>query len=312
MVERRQILFAVKRALNDADVRWMVVKGPVIAARFYPAEWTRQYNDIDIVVHPDDVGGAIDALCDAGAKMLDRNWGMIARKRQGEVSLVYGSTLLDLHWHFYSSPSIRRRCGVNMRAVLNRRRETNLSGLTVPIMDDLDGLIFLATHAVLSGGHRAKWMLDFAFAFRTLNPPLAELFVRAREHDAALQLAVMIQRVEDSLGVAIGNPQRFLSRPENLWMCLCATTGRYAPVESSLSGRVTGRAVFSATRDSLTTSVLAMVENLIDAGEGRLRGRSEADVDRTVLHSPGGTEEDREEWLRVASAEGGGVTRWSR
>ncbi|MBE7191246.1 MAG: nucleotidyltransferase family protein [Gordonia polyisoprenivorans] len=305
-MENKRVLFVIKRALDGAAVRWIVVKGPVIAARFYPAEWTRQYNDIDIVVHPDDLGIALDALVSAGITMLDQNWEMIARKRQGEISLLCSSALIDLHWHFYSSPSIRRRCHVDMRAIIDRRHNMSAAGLSVPIMDDLDGLVFLATHAILSGGHKARWMVDFAFAYASIDPEPARLFERARSHDAALQLAVMVQRVEGSLEVDLCRAEEFLTLSEKLWLAACWMTGRLAPVENELAGTLSGRAVLSATRDRFWSSLTAAARNVLEADRTRRGRRSGREADLAALHSPGGSSADRELWLRTAVAEGGG------
>lgn len=303
LLRNKQALFQLSRVLDEAGVRWLVFKGPVLARRFYVNESGRRYGDLDLLVHPDDLLTALAALTIAGAEHIDQNWALIRSKRQSEISLRWRSTLVDLHWHFYSNPVVRKQFDLEIRAVLSTSRPLDMGGFTVPAPDDLDNLIFIATHAVLSGGHRLRWMIDFALAFRSIAPDADELFARARERRAELPLAVMFQRAEGALGIALMRPRPRLSFGHEVWLLVCRSAALIAPIESELIGRASGRAVFGATRRGARSSWAALLHNLIAALRSRRNGRFE-DIDRSVLHSPGGTEDDRLAWIHGARFDG--------
>ena len=96
-------------ALETADVPWVVLKGPVLAEISY-GPVTRGYADLDLMVPARQLRRAIDALQDAGAVVADQDWGYLLEIAKGELTMaVYGSPLIDLHWHFIYLRSARER-----------------------------------------------------------------------------------------------------------------------------------------------------------------------------------------------------------
>jgi hypothetical protein len=75
------------------QIRWAALKGVDHLARFYPSLAWRKMDDIDILVHPDDLYLAISILRDAGAKLLYPNISIVCHA----LPFTYNGIHLDLH-----------------------------------------------------------------------------------------------------------------------------------------------------------------------------------------------------------------------
>lgn len=78
-------LHRLATTFEAAGIDWLVVKGPVLAETVHRSVALRSYSDLDVLVRPRDLGGALDALESAGARVLDRNWLLLRRDLKGEV-----------------------------------------------------------------------------------------------------------------------------------------------------------------------------------------------------------------------------------
>ncbi|MDI9894215.1 nucleotidyltransferase family protein [Rhodococcus sp. IEGM 1381] len=292
------VLNLVRNVLTTADVRWLVFKGPAVAEALYEVPSARAYSDIDILIHPADFERGLEALLDGPARLIDQNWSLISERDQGEITLAVGSTVIDLHWHFFSSAATRTTFALDIRRTFDHAISTKLGGVEMTTLDPIDTMIFLATHAILSGGHRLKWMYDFHRAANALEASRAEVDHRMREHNVELIVSVMASRTAAFLdGDA---PITHVHQP---WLALSRLACKAAPPESEYLNAYTGRALFSATRTTTTNSAAQFMRNafrLVRTGSNR---RSHV-VDRSILHLPGGTEADRRRWLDMVASHG--------
>jgi len=84
-------------ALEESDVTWMVLKGPVLAELSY-GDIGRAYADLDLMVPPHQLRRAVDALFAASATVADQAWPSLIKSGKGELTMtVHGSPLIDLH-----------------------------------------------------------------------------------------------------------------------------------------------------------------------------------------------------------------------
>ncbi|MGU3432755.1 nucleotidyltransferase family protein [Actinomycetes bacterium M1A6_2h] len=291
----------VKAALDSAGVRWLVFKGPAVAELTYPAPGTRTYNDLDILIHPADFEQGLNALLDGPARLADQNWKLIATREQGEISLVVGHSVIDLHWHFFSSLETRAQFDLDIRIPIDNAVPVRMGGMEVRTLDPIDTAIFLATHAVLSGGHKLKWLYDFHCAVSKIGTESEVFAERTRRYNAGLIVSVMSSRTEQFLGVQGISPA--LTGGSRLWRSMCGVVSTFAPPEADFLDNYTGRAVFSATRNSARDSIRELWTNSVQAARSGHDRRSTI-VDRTVLHNPGGTLVDRDRWLDMVSSFG--------
>lgn len=286
-------LAAVARAFESTAVRWLVVKGPVLAEVVYRRPGVRTYTDLDVLVHPDDLGSAVAALEDARFRLVDRNWELISRSGRGEINLeIPGGGLLDLHWHLVNDRRIRRVFDLDVRSMFERARTVDLGGLRVPTLDEIDTVVHLALHASLSGGHRLVWFLDLQQAVGHCESAPDDLYRRAEAMGVGLVLEVMLSRaahyVDETLEVRAAPGAGTIPA----WSALCRRVSRSAPPLGVTAGRHTGRLVFSSTRSTTGRSVQAALR--LAADEWLPFGEP---MTLSTLHSPAGSSEDRERWF---------------
>lgn len=94
--------------LRQAGVPALLVKGPAIARRCYPAAGLRTFSDIDFLLPEEAVAGARQVLSAAGLKAAEK------RKRPGYAEERWFTTappaaLVELHFDMVISPKLRRR-----------------------------------------------------------------------------------------------------------------------------------------------------------------------------------------------------------
>ena len=193
-------LSRVARALDAADISWVVVKGPVLSERLWPRSDMRQYADLDVVVDRRQLGEALDALEEGGATLVDRNWPMIRSTMRGELTLrLPHGTALDLHWHLVNERGERRMFDFPVEEMLARRVPAGLEGLQVDTLDPVDTVLHLAYHTARSGGQR---LCGSRTSRRRAAPGVSwdVLQERAARYGCALVLEVVARRCEAVLG----------------------------------------------------------------------------------------------------------------
>lgn len=291
---------AVAQAFAGTGVRWVVVKGVVLAQVVYRRPSVRPYSDLDVLVHPADLGPALDALEAAGFEVLDRNWRLVADSQRGEISLSTPTgTLLDLHWHLVNEASARARFSLDIAAMVERRTTADIGGMHVPTLRADDTVVHLALHAVLSGGHRLQWLLDVQQSLRWCGSPATELARTARAAGALLALRVMAQRVVQYVDPGLHPLVRQWGWPSGWEWAGSVISRRISPLGGE-TGRHTGRLFFSATRSDTASSATELVRAASAAGRNQLGG-SERGAKVSLLRTPVGVQADRERWIDTAA-----------
>lgn len=244
-------LASTAEALDAADVRWLVFKGPVLSEVVYRVPEMRLYRDLDLLVARQDFGTALRALEGAGGVLLDHNWPLIERDGYGELNLVerYG-TPLDLHWQLLFSQALRNQFPVPVDQVLERATDVEVRGRTVRTLDATDSLLHLAFHAALNGGDRLIWLKDLEQSARHRPPEWEELVVRARAWRVHLQVALLLARAERTVGAAL--PPGLLEElaPQRAWRSASAAIDRLFPAVHSRGGGDPARMLARTARDT--------------------------------------------------------------
>jgi hypothetical protein len=160
------------RALEAKGLRWAVVKGPVLAAR-WPGGWTeRRYDDLDLLVDPASLGDAIEALRGVGFEHRNTNWEGFRQLGVGEVPLDDGNTVLDLHWSLIGLASLRRDFHLKTKDLLDRAVPMRLSQVEVHTLDPVDTFVHLGVHHTLAGARYLAQLMDIHRVVGDVDPAL--------------------------------------------------------------------------------------------------------------------------------------------
>lgn len=248
---------------DGLGVRWVVVKGPVLAQAIYDGHITRSYIDLDVVVHRVDLPAVLDALESSGAWLRDRNWTLIRSGMRGELTLglPHGSAL-DLHWHLFNEPRVRRAFSVPIGELLARSRRVSVNGISTPTFDPADTLIHIAAHASLAGGYRLVWFKDLEQVIAHDSPDWDDVVQRSRAYGAALMVATMLERSRQLLDADVPSEVLDALAPGHGWRAVVGLAGRLSPTERSFGRQLTARTLVSSTRRSGPASAVALIRSV--------------------------------------------------
>ena len=253
-------LRVLSTALEPTGVAWATVKGPALSEHWYARPGQRTYVDLDVVVDPAGFGRALDALLDAGAVLVDRNFTHALRQRRAELNLVLPhGTLLDLHWHVLNTPQLRAQFPLSMDQWLARRIPIRIGGLEVPTFDAEDTLLHLCLHTVLSGGRKLSWFRDMQQVIATGQVDWQVFFERTRAAQAGLLVAVALERTRRLCGAAVPDAyEDRLAVGGRAWQRGLRVLETVSPPGGAMDRRLSGQLVWKSTRGNTGDSLRAL------------------------------------------------------
>jgi hypothetical protein len=190
-------------ALDQAQVTWVALKGPVLAELSYPGV-PRGYSDLDLMVPPGQLRRALTALQDAGAVVAEPDWPEVVRGAKGQLCLaVHGLPLIDLHWHLVYLRSARERWAIPTDELLGRRQRVRLKDVDAWSLDPSDFLAHLALHASFGAVQQLRRLLDIERTIASRPPDWEALVQRCRAWRVGLPVSVMLSRTRQTLGAAV-------------------------------------------------------------------------------------------------------------
>jgi hypothetical protein len=197
----------LRAVLDAAGIPWLVMKGPTLALPVHGRVEMRSYGDLDVLVEPHLFGQAIEALEARGCRLVDQNWTLFRDQLKGELQLLLpAGTKLDLHWHLINERTVRDTFSIDIAGVLDRRRDVRVGSCSVPTLSPEDTLVYVATHATLSGADRLIWLKDVERLVTLEFAPVSEVQTRARQWDANLPLSAAMTRAAAAMdGFAAGD-----------------------------------------------------------------------------------------------------------
>ena len=196
---RIEVLGGIARALDRAGVRWLLFKGPALAAEAYGDPAARPLDDLDVIVHPGDAEPAIRLLEELGwrdgsqsagerALRLHGNWGLDFRHptREGLIELK-----VDI------LPSF---CGMNLRRLVrwNNLRRVRVDEFAIPVLDTDLHLLALTGHGAWHRWERMLWICDVSALLHSGGLPDGCIEL-ARQHGWRTILALGLHLVRETL-----------------------------------------------------------------------------------------------------------------
>ncbi|MBE0675861.1 MAG: nucleotidyltransferase family protein [Bacteroidales bacterium] len=157
---------AVTDALRSAGIRFIPLKGPLLAHKLYGDATARQYGDIDILVDSASLNSASRVLIKKGYQPPSTNW-LSNEKQEGilqkhtvELAFVNPSTqtVFELHWRLLRVPVVNDG---RLREIINANlQEYSFSDREFTILSNELELLFLVIHGGWHWWHRLKWLVD--------------------------------------------------------------------------------------------------------------------------------------------------------
>jgi len=180
-------------------IRLVALKGPTLAALYPDPSW-RVFGDLDLLVAPDQLEGAIESLARLGYLSAEppsmRRARRDYRKWEFELPLVHRDlgVHLELHWRLLPRGFPAQ---LPVDAFIDRTETIVIEGTPVRVLESADQLLFLSAH-----GAKHSWStLDLAIdVWRVVNGfddrDREAAFARARGYGAARMLDFALNAAE--------------------------------------------------------------------------------------------------------------------
>jgi hypothetical protein len=156
-------LIGVLGALKDRGIASVAFKGPVLAAALYGDVSVRQFCDLDILVRPDDLAGAVATLAARGYRQRFKLSGAL-RTAYLQSECAYDlvnddGVAVEVHWglspQYFPTP-------VDLDGLWKHTELVPLAGQLVPTLGAGDLLLFLCMHGSKHRWEGLKWIADVA------------------------------------------------------------------------------------------------------------------------------------------------------
>jgi hypothetical protein len=153
--------------LEEAGMRAIALKGPLLGERLYERPSGRATSDVDLLVREADVERTVPLLEGLGYRLADSPEEVERQAREHHHwHFSHPHALpLELHFHAY------RGFGCTLRSdELLARSEPAVGFGALRVLDPVDEIVFLAVHAAAHRFVRLGWLLDILLLARRLSP----------------------------------------------------------------------------------------------------------------------------------------------
>lgn len=197
-------LAPLSEVLRGVGGPWIILDGPVLVESVYPHPGVRSYDRFEIVVSRHRFHDALQALTRAGCRMADPHASAESTRGSGSVDiLLWHDTLAGLGVNPWTSSEPGADRFVPIEEALDRAREVSLNGISVPTLDPVDSLIYLALRLSQRAERRWGTLKDIDRTISTHHPDGRELTVRARRWGIAETVGRELWRVRRLLGTGV-------------------------------------------------------------------------------------------------------------
>lgn len=192
--------------LDGACIRWRLTKGAATAHLDYGEQLAqRTFGDVDLVVHPDDWAGALDALASAGLRRPapELRPGYDLRFGKGATLVDDHDYEVDLHLRFAIG-----RFGVRsrMRELFDRCDSIELAGRPIPTLARSDRLLHACHHLVTGGFSGYRVARDVAQLLLVSDVDWQATVATAESWGVEAVVSTGIDRAWQRLGLKVDHP----------------------------------------------------------------------------------------------------------
>ena len=198
-----------------------MLKGPSIARWLYDDGTVRPYEDVDLLVAPDQVDAA-------GAVLAERGYAPIClNSAEGELGghalewVQRGWPTIDLHWTVHGVQASRERCWLELSV---RTEQLMVGGTAIEVLSPAALAFNVVLHAVTSGTAHPKALEDLARALRRADLAawhaaldLATRLDALAPFGVGLRLVPEGQKLADALGIPRSGSVELVLRASSTW-----------------------------------------------------------------------------------------------
>lgn len=200
----------LQRGLHAADVSAMWFKGPLLAQQVYGDLGRREFGDLDVLVHWEDLPAAVEVLRGRGYHLDQPLDHLVEAARAGRPELSAAITLVrprrlcavDLH------TALSNRLGFTLDhgGIWSRRSAVMLAGEPVPTLGADDLVHYLCVHGTQHGWGRLGWVVDVGLAFTRLPVDHQALLARAGQRGSRRMVLLGAALAADVLRMPLPAP----------------------------------------------------------------------------------------------------------
>ncbi len=182
----KQMIVRLQKKFVELDVNALFLKGVPVAELYYGDVGLRDTMDIDVWVEPSGFIKVCEYLQSVGYRsnldLSKLNRKQVEYKYKTDHHLLFRNDdpsypeLIELHW------KIRGRLGIFTFDPNSQYHEVeyyNDLGTPIPILSDIDNLLFLCTHGCDHAWYRLKWLFDVPQLLEKVNFNWREVLKRA-------------------------------------------------------------------------------------------------------------------------------------
>jgi hypothetical protein len=191
--------------LESAGVQAMPIKGAVLSQQAFGSPLLRGAVDIDVLVRPEDVGAAWQAMADAGLRQINPPVPLEGARlalfcRAAKDSLHQsraGGQLVELHWRLSDELADP---GMPPKEALTR--VTLAPGRAVWALEDDALFLYLCMHGAAHGWARIKWLADVAALLHRSPDAGCRMWDAAQRSGGTIAAGSAIMLAQELFGLA--------------------------------------------------------------------------------------------------------------
>ncbi|MBO7747801.1 nucleotidyltransferase family protein [Paenibacillus sp. MWE-103] len=163
MLQLTAVMEKVCHTLEQANIKSLVLKGPVLAEALYDDFSLRTSKDIDLLVPEGSFEQAEELLLQLGFQPDEYVPRALNAVRRNKHHLSYthseSRVQVELHWRM-SSDSFRE---FTFNELWNRRRQTKKTSIPVSYLGHEDLFVYLISHGARHAWFRLRWLADIKY-----------------------------------------------------------------------------------------------------------------------------------------------------
>ncbi|MBX5481017.1 MAG: nucleotidyltransferase family protein [Myxococcaceae bacterium] len=161
----KRLLHRALDALEQREVRPLILKGYGLAARYYPEPLSRPTSDVDLLIRPEETERAEEGLARLGLAPMSGPTRHFSIQHHHHVTFSGSAGLVELHFRALSDFGVHLEADV----LLQSAGETVVDGRTMRFAAPEDELLYLAVHAAHHLCQRLVWLLDLKLLIRAVR-----------------------------------------------------------------------------------------------------------------------------------------------